>query len=463
VKTEFGLIGYPLDHSRSPEIQSLIYRELGIDAGYSLFPIPPEGLEAGLAELKERGIRGVNVTIPHKLAVMPMLDRIDPEAESIGSVNVVLFGADGSIGYNTDAKGFRAELERIGFDAAESTVVILGHGGSFRPVYRVLTEGGVGRVIVVGRNPERLAAAIAGTKAEPMTFAEATDARLEGDLLVNCTPVGMYPRTGESPVGPEFVSRFGAVIDLIYNPEETRLISYARERGISTANGLYMLVAQAVESVSVWFGVKLFGLTDRVYSHIPKIGSEADEKPRVASGPAIYLVGMPGSGKTTIGRSLARALDVRFVDLDDLIVRREGKSVDALFAEGEERFRDAESGALEFVAESARAALTRGRISTGRCEADVRVVVATGGGAVLRQRNVFEMKRSGTLAFLDRPLESIINDLDRSTRPLLRFKPEHIYAMHEERYPIYRSCCDVRILNDGTKEETIRRLISVVS
>ncbi len=474
----FGLLGYPLGHSRSPEIHAMIYRELGIDARYELFETPPARLAETFERLIAIGVRGVNVTIPHKLAVMPLLDRVDREAKAIGAVNTVNFRKDGVFGSNTDAEGFRQELVSLGIRSRGKTAVILGHGGAFRPVCHVLRKAGAVRVIAVGRDQSRVDTAVEGTGAEAITFASAESRGLSGDILVNCTPVGTTPNVDDCPVPPEFISRFEAVVDLIYNPAETRLVSIARERGILAANGLYMLVAQAVRSVSSWIE-KPIGqdLVERVYvqamssfvngpreKHSPEDAEKGppgfvalsprekriEDRGVAIKGGAIYLTGMPGSGKTTIGRIIARKLDIEFVDLDRLIERREGKTVSELFEESEEAFRNAESAALESAAFEA----SRG--------SGLRAIVATGGGAVLRGRNLLTMKKSGTIVFIDRPLAAIVGDIDRTSRPLLRGSDERIYWLYDERYPIYRSTCDIRVQNEVSAEETARAVISSI-
>lgn len=387
-----GLLGRKLGHSYSPAIHAA----LG-DYDYDLHEVPnEEDLEKFL---KETPFDGLNVTIPYKVAVMAHCATLSPRAEAIGSVNTLVRRPDGTLhGDNTDDAGFTAMVEESGVDPAGKTCVVLGSGGASRTVVAVLKRMGAKRVVVVSRRGED----------HYGNLARHADAA----LLVNATPVGMYPDVDASPVEDLSVfPKLEAVLDLIYNPPKTKLLADAEKRGIRTVNGLRMLVVQAAVASELW------GCSD----YDPKRCAAIEAAIRLGE-ENLWLVGMPGVGKTTVGGLLGEALGRPFVDLDAEIERVAGMPIPEIFrTRGEAGFREIE----------AEAAMTASR---GRG-----TVIATGGGTVLREANRRAMRESGTVVWLQRDLSR----LPTEGRPLSEAKGvEKLYA---EREPIYRAAAHLEV------------------
>lgn len=409
-----GLLGRKLGHSYSPAIHAA----LG-DYDYDLHEVPnEEDLEKFL---KETPFEGLNVTIPYKVAVMAHCATLSPRAEAIGSVNTLVRRPDGTLhGDNTDDAGFTAMVEESGVDPAGKTCVVLGSGGASRTVVAVLKRMGAKRVVVVSRRGED----------HYGNLARHADAA----LLVNATPVGMYPDVDASPVEDLSVfPKLEAVLDLIYNPPKTKLLADAQKRGIRTVNGLRMLVVQAAVASELW------GCSD----YDPKRCAAIEAAIRLGE-ENLWLVGMPGVGKTTVGGLLGEALGRPFVDLDAEIERVAGMPIPEIFrTRGEAGFREIE----------AEAAMTASR---GRG-----TVIATGGGTVLRDANRRAMRESGTVVWLQRDLSR----LPTEGRPLSEAKGvEKLYA---EREPIYRAAAhlevDANLLAgaEAVAEHVIGRLMQV--
>lgn len=252
-KLRFGLVGGRLGHSFSPQIHQEIFAALGIDGSYTLLEMPAARLEEEFSLLRSE-YGGVNVTIPHKVAVLPLLDEISPEAAAIGAVNTILFTDGRAVGYNTDYFGFGRMLEHNGLSVDGRSACVLGTGGASRAVLQYLRDHGAGKLTVISRSTAEASAEIR-ERYRVKTYAELSGEG--GDLLLNCTPVGMFPAVEESPVSAEVVGRFAAVADLIYNPAETRLLRLARAQHKPAVNGLFMLVAQAVAAEELWLGRSL--------------------------------------------------------------------------------------------------------------------------------------------------------------------------------------------------------------
>lgn len=387
-----GLLGRKLGHSYSPAIHAT----LG-DYDYDLHEVPnEEDLEKFL---KETPFEGLNVTIPYKVAVMAHCATLSPRAKAIGSVNTLVRRPDGTLhGDNTDDAGFTAMVEESGVDPAGKTCVVLGSGGASRTVVAVLKRMGAKRVVVVSRRGE-------DNYGNLPRHADAA-------LLVNATPVGMYPDVDASPVEDLSVfPKLEAVLDLIYNPPKTKLLADAQKRGIRTVNGLRMLVVQAAVASELW------GCSD----YDPKRCAAIEAAIRLGE-ENLWLVGMPGVGKTTVGGLLGEALGRPFVDLDAEIERVAGMPIPEIFrTRGEAGFREIE----------AEAAMTASR---GRG-----TVIATGGGTVLREANRRAMRESGTVVWLQRDLSR----LPTEGRPLSEAKGvEKLYA---EREPIYRAAAHLEV------------------
>ncbi len=396
---EFALLGEKLGHSFSPQIHQAL---AGCD--YQLLPTPPEAV----ADLfRRRDFRGLNVTIPYKQTVMPLCDEIDPRAAAIGAVNTVVNRGGRLTGYNTDIDGLIYLARRTGVDMAGKKVVILGSGGTGRTARAAAGELGAAEIVTVSR----------GGEDNYETLSRHADAQ----VLLNTTPVGMYPNCGVSPVSLDAFPHLEGVLDVVYNPLRTALLLEARERGLPCSCGLPMLVAQA------WRAEELF-----TGSAIPAETVEAVLAGLTAQLENVVLIGMPGCGKSTVGRALARRQGKAFLDLDRLIEERAGKSIPAIFAqEGEEAFRTLESWAVR--------------------EAGARTgcVISTGGGVVTRAENCAPLRQNGVIIHLTRPLDR----LPTAGRPVSQ--STDLQTLWERRRGLYAAFADRTVDNGGPLEETL--------
>ena len=254
--SRYGLLGEKLGHSLSPQIHNHILQYLGMEQGYDLLEVPPEKLPWEIERLKKEGVRGVNVTIPYKETVMPLLDEISPEAQAIGAVNVIDFREGCLVGYNTDYFGFSAMLRLAGISVQGKQVVQLGAGGAAKACIAALHDLGAASILVANRTGDKLAELRERFPFLSTCLLEDTEA-LQGDILVNCTPVGMYPKVEGCPVSREVICRFEAVADVVYNPLDTLLVSTAKELGLTASSGLNMLVYQAMKAQEIWQGSAL--------------------------------------------------------------------------------------------------------------------------------------------------------------------------------------------------------------
>lgn len=424
----YGLLGETLSHSLSPEIHGYLFRHLNIEAAYVLFPVAADKLAEAVNGLRLLGAGGVNVTIPYKMSIVPLLDELSGEARMLGAVNTVLFRNGRAIGYNTDYAGFGLMLQRHGIAATGKTAVVLGAGGAARTAACWLRDHGAADVKLVSRRP-------AGTGPfETLSYDRLGDLT-PTDLLVNATPVGMYPHTGEAPLTRDLLPRFAAVVDLIYNPLETRLLREARQQGIPAVNGLTMLAAQAVASEEIWQGRSLAG------ELLAALSDFLADLPEYT--PNLVLIGMPGSGKSTLGRLAAARLGWEFCDTDAYIEQRAGRSIPEIFRlEGEAAFRRLETEAVR-------------EFSRRR-----RVVIATGGGTVTRPENMALLTATGRLIYLDRPLE-LIAAANLTGRPLLGGDNSTLYHLYELRKPLYERYAHDRVLNRYPLERVLDSILDI--
>lgn len=256
---KLGLIGEKLSHSKSPEIHQRLFDLQHLEGTYSLLETQRGQLEEVLRQLQRYGYSGVNVTIPYKIDVMPFLTHISKEAVDIGAVNTIHITPDGFFGYNTDYSGFVRSLEHADITVQGRNCVVLGTGGAARAVIQSLADNGAASVTVVSRTPyskEEFNTFLRKAGAEEINYTDLAR-RKSGDILINATPVGMYPHGDTSPAAESIAACYGAIVDLIYNPKETVLLQYGRKHGAVTLNGMYMLVAQAISSEEIWQGKKI--------------------------------------------------------------------------------------------------------------------------------------------------------------------------------------------------------------
>jgi len=404
----FGLLGERLSHSFSPQIHAL----LG-DYEYRLYEKAPGEVDGFL---RRGDFDGLNVTIPYKKTVLPYCAELSEAARKIGSVNTIIRRPDGTLfGDNTDYAGFSWLLELLGVVADGKKTLVLGSGGASLTVRAVMTDLGAGEIVTVSRSGEN----------NYENIGRHRDAR----LIVNTTPVGMYPENGASPVDLSLFGGCEAVADIIYNPHKTALLLDAEERGVPSIGGLPMLVAQAKRAAELFTGILI---DDGV------IGEITDKILRQTRN--VALIGMPGSGKSTTGRELARRLGRAFFDTDALVEERAGKSIPRIFEEdGEDAFRRLETAVLREVSKESGA------------------VIATGGGIVKRPENRRLLRQNSVLVFLDRATES----LPVEGRPLS--VKNGAEALAGERLPLYNAWCDLKVPAAGVAEtvQHIRELLGL--
>ena len=400
---KYGCIGEKLSHSFSKEIHNLL-----ADYPYEICEVARDDL-AGFME--DADFLGINVTIPYKEQVIPHLYKIDEAAERIGAVNTIVKKDGRLYGYNTDFYGMTMLLAHAGVTVKDKTVAILGTGGTGKTARAVCEALGARKILTVSRREG----------GGVITYRELRSTSDEIDVIINTTPVGMYPHQYESPVDIADFPRLGGVIDAIYNPLRSELVSAAIKRGIPAEGGLYMLVAQAVRASEIFLDTEYTdGVLEEIYSKI------------LASKENIVLVGMPASGKSTVGAILAERLGRELIDTDALIVEAAGEEISNIFAtRGEAAFRDMETEAVK------------------RAAAMTAKIVATGGGAILRDENVEALKQNGRLFFLDRPVEKLI---PTDSRPLAS-NAEAIRQRYSERYSRYSAISDERIDCDRSADE----------
>ncbi|MDS0525536.1 shikimate dehydrogenase [Clostridium sp. SHJSY1] len=244
----YGLVGEKLSHSLSPEINSKIFEALGIKAGYKLFEIPKEDIKNLGESLKLLKIKGVNVTIPYKEVVINQLDAISEEAKAIGAINTIALKDGKLYGYNTDYFGFASMLSINNIDVKEKTCVVLGAGGASKAVVTYLLDKDARKVYLVSRDKNKVINT--NSKIKIVNYKELE--KINGDIIINTTPVGMYPKVGISPVSKDIIEKYDILVDIIYNPKITEFLRIGQELNKKICGGLYMLVGQAIKSEEIW-------------------------------------------------------------------------------------------------------------------------------------------------------------------------------------------------------------------
>ena len=399
-----GLIGEHLGHSFSVMIHEL----LG-DYSFVLRELAPSELEAFV---KSDELDAYCVTIPYKKAVMPFLDVISPEAQAIGAVNVVVNGKDGKrYGYNTDYFGFDYMVSRSGVSVEGKKAVVLGGGGASATACALLRDKGAKSIVVIDKDDNT-----------PEGIAPHRDA----EIIVNTTPVGMYPKNMISPVSLDDFPDTQAVLDVVYNPARTALMLDAEKRGIAAVGGLSMLVAQAAKGFEHFTGdSREEGIIGSVLAQITARSSN------------LILVGMPGCGKSSVGAIIADKLDREFFDADAEFEKMHSITpADAIRTLGEEKFREMETETISIL----------GKLS-GK-------VIATGGGVVTRERNYPLLHQNGVIVFLERD----ISLLPTNNRPLSQ--SNSLEKLYNSRIDSYRRFADITVESTGIIEKTAELIIS---
>ncbi len=409
---KYGLIGERLAHSFSPAIHSKI-----ADYAYELCEIPRDGLAEFMTK---HDFCAINVTIPYKEAVMPYLDGVSEMALAIGAVNTVVNRGGKLYGYNTDYMGAEAMIRHAGIELCGKKVLVLGTGGTSKTLRTVAKSMKAVEVLAVSREK----------RDGVITYDEAYSDHADAQVIINTTPVGMFPSSDGCPIEIDRFPLLSGVVDVIYNPIDTVLVRRAKARGVRASGGLYMLAAQAVYASALFTGTDADdALIDKVYREVLK------EKMN------IVLCGMPSCGKTTVGERIARLLGRRFIDTDDEIVRTASRPISEIFAsDGEATFRKLEREVIASVSREGGA------------------VIATGGGAVMDPENVDRLKQNGMLFFIDRPLELLIATDDRP----LSASADALARRYAERYPIYLSVADKIIDGSGVADSVAASVIEVL-
>ena len=400
-----GLLGGKLAHSYSPQIHS----HLGAYA-YSLFEVSPEQLDSFL---KKRDFNGINVTIPYKKAVIPYCSQLSDRAAQLGAVNTIVRLADGTLaGHNTDYFGFASMVQRSGINPCGKKALVLGSGGASVTAVAVLEELGA-NVVVISRHGENNYANL--------------NKHSDAAIIVNATPVGMYPHNGHSPVDLGLFPQLEGVLDLIYNPARTKLLLDAEKRGLITQNGLWMLIAQAKESAEWFTG---HSIDDSCIQAIyDRLSAQMEN---------IVLIGMPGCGKSTIGRLLAEHLGKQFIDADSQIEATANMQIPEIFeTSGEEGFRKIETQVLSEL----------GKLSG--------YIIATGGGCVTRNENYDLLHQNGKIIWIQRNIDQLPTD----GRPLSQ--AGKLAQMYQVRQPLYHEFSDFSVLNNSDIESTVNNILSM--
>lgn len=407
MKEKFALIGKTLKHSYSKKIHTLFSKYQ-----YDLVELESDALERFV---KESEYKGFNVTIPYKQQIMPYLDYIDESAKAIGAVNTVVKRNGKTIGYNTDFLGMIYMLKKAEIELHDRCVLILGSGGTRNTALAVAKTLGAKSIKVISRNGE-------------FNYQNCYDFT-ETEVIINTTPVGMYPETDNCPIDINRFPNLLGVADVIYNPSLTKLLFNARERGIKYTNGLSMLVAQAKYAMDLFLSDKFDdGIIESV---LEKLQREVKN---------IVLVGMPGSGKSTVANNLSALLDMESIDIDQKIEQKAGKSIPEIFSnDGEDYFRSLETEVIkEFGCLSGK-------------------IISTGGGAVKRAENYFLLKQNGVIFYIDRPIEK----LSTVGRPLSKDLTA-VKKLFEERKELYEKFADFTIDNGGSLEDTVKGVIDLL-
>ncbi len=395
-----GLLGHPLGHSFSP----VIFKHLGED--YKLYDVETEKA----ADIIRRGnFTGLNVTVPHKKTAFESVDFLDKTAAMCGAVNTVILRGGITYGYNTDFYGMNAMLSYYNIDVKDKVVTIFGRGGTATMAKSLITYLGAKSVSLLGRTD--------------------TPNYEETQIIINATPVGMYPNADASICDLTLFKNVEGVVDVVYNPLRTRLIYQAKKLGIPACNGLYMLVAQAIKSYDIFFDkVTPTEQIDKVFQQI--LWEQCN----------LVFVGMPSCGKSVIGQYIAAASHKKFVDADAEIVGKTGMTITEIFnTKGEAYFRDVEEQVVRELSERRN------------------ILIATGGGAILKKINRERLAQNGFVVYLRRNTDL----LETEGRPLSKDK-ETIQKLYNERHALYEEIADVTVENNGDIETCKKEIVSRV-
>lgn len=398
----YCLIGEKLSHSFSKEIHTVN------GLAYEHVELKKSELEGFV---KNNDYNGYNVTIPYKTEIIKYLDKVDESAKNIGAVNTVVKENGLNVGYNTDVFGMKKAIERLGVSLTGKTVLVLGSGGTSLTARALLQEQQAKKVYVVSRTGE-------------INYNNCYDLA-DVEIIINTTPLGTFPNNDDCPIDVSRFANLKAVFDCIYNPLETVLVRNAKKLNLFASTGLYMLVAQACKAEELWQNERFNqNQLDKIYAHVKK------------SKENLVLEGMPSSGKSTVGKLLAKALNRQFIDTDSLIEKECGVKIEQIFNKhGEEYFRQVESDIIKKVS----------KLSG--------VVIAIGGGSPIREENRLALKQNGIVYYIKRNIENLVSD----NRPLSKAKG--VLEIYNERKEIYENFADYVIVNDKSPQDAVEEIL----
>ena len=405
----YGLIGEKLGHSFSKDIHERI-----ADYTFDLIPLSKEEFKTFM-EKKE--FTALNVTIPYKKDVIPYLDEMDEHAKAIGAVNTIV-NRDGKLkGYNTDFTGFLYMVKKHNVHMEGKKVLIIGNGGASAAIQAVVQHESAGSMVIVDVVPGNGA----------ISYDEMFSSHLDAEIIINTSPIGMYPRIGNAPIDISMFHKCEAVLDVIYNPILTRLCFEAQEMDIKRVNGLEMLIAQAKQSVEFFLDKSIDNqIIDDIYQDMLRERCN------------IVLIGMPSAGKTTIGKMLENRMQKEFIDLDDIIIEKAGKSIPEIFEE---------SGEAGFRAIETEAAIEVSKLNNK--------IIATGGGTIKHKVNMDYLRQNGITIFIDRDVDKLISS--DPNRPLSK-STDALEKMHAERLPLYQKYAANVAVNNSDIESTVTEI-----
>ena len=405
----YGLIGEKLGHSFSKDIHERI-----ADYTFDLIPLSKEEFKEFM-EKKE--FAAINVTIPYKKDVIPYLDEMDEHAKAIGAVNTIVNQNGKLKGYNTDFTGFLYMVKKHNVHMEGKKVLIIGNGGASAAIQAVVRHEKAGQMVVVD--------VVTGNGA--ISYDEMFSSHLDAEIIINTSPIGMYPRIGNAPIDISMFHKCEAVMDVIYNPILTRLCFEAQEMDIKRVNGLEMLIAQAKQSVEFFLDKQIDDqIIDDIYQDMLKEHCN------------IVLIGMPSAGKTTIGKMLEDRMQKEFIDLDDVIIEKAGKSIPEIFEE---------SGEAGFRAIETEAAIEVSKLNNK--------IIATGGGTIKHKVNMDYLRQNGITIFIDRDVDKLISS--DPNRPLSK-SSDALQKMHAERLPLYQKYAAYVAVNNSDIESTVKEI-----
>lgn len=414
---KYGLIGEHLGHSFSKQIQTRIAEIENVkDYDYQLVELDKEEFKEFM---EKKDFKGINVTIPYKKDVIPYLDEMDESAKAIGAVNTII-NVDGKLkGYNTDFGGFLYMVKAHNVHMEGKKVLIIGNGGACAAVKAVCKHENAKDIVIVSRSANRGA----------ISYDEMYTSHLDADIVVNTSPVGMFPNIANAPIDVSWFHKLECVLDVVYNPILTRLCFEAQEADIKRVIGLEMLIAQAKYTFEIFENMSF---DDSIIDEI--------KKEMLKDRCNIVLIGMPSAGKTTIGKMLEEKLGKEFFDLDDMIIAKAGKSIPEIFQE---------SGEAGFRAIETEVAIEASKMNNK--------IIATGGGVVKHKVNMDFLRLNGITIFIDRDIDKLISS--DPNRPLSSSK-QALQQMYKERYPLYQKYAAYIAVNNANIEETVDDIVN---